>query len=110
MVRGGYILPISNKDPAIRSHGHRCWFTEVCGVIARHELLTQHERRLRFSPVELDDLVEPNIRDPGVALGVDLESVRHVEQARAETGLHFPLVGIDSQDRVLLDELSEGNN
>ena len=121
------ISPISHKDPPIRSHGHWCWFTEVGGVIPRHELLAQHwkyhfyisgprqknweltQRRLSFTPVELDDLMEAHIRDPGVSLRVNLEPVGHVEQAGPETGLHFPLVGINSEDRVLLDELSGQN-
>ena len=53
--------------------------------------------------------METNIRDPGVSLRVNLEPVWHVEQAGPEAGLHLPLVGINSQDGVLLDELSEQN-
>ena len=53
--------------------------------------------------------MEASISDPDVSLGVNLQSVRHVEQAGAETGLHFPLVSINSQDRVLLDQLPGQN-
>ena len=53
--------------------------------------------------------METDIRDPGVSLPVNLQPVRHVEQAGPEAGLHFPLVGVHSEDRVLLDELSGQN-
>ena len=102
----GVILPISHKDPAIRSHGHRCWFTEVCGVIARHELLTQHERRLRFSSVELDDLVETNISYPSISLLINLQTVWHVEKARAKTPLDSPFIRINNYYCVFFYNLS----
>ena len=67
------------------------------------------ERRLGFPLVKLDDLMEADIRHPGVSLRVNLQAVREVEQAGSETRLHFSLVGVHSQDRVLLDELSGQN-
>ena len=53
--------------------------------------------------------MEADIRHPGVSLRVNLQAVREVEQAGPETPLDFSLVGVNSQDRVLFDDLSGQN-
>ena len=53
--------------------------------------------------------MEADIRHPGVSLPVNLQAVRKEEQAGPKTPLDLSLVGVNSQDRVLLDELSGQN-
>ena len=76
-------------------------------VISGNKLSSKNEGWFLLSLAKLHDLVETYIRDPGVALLVNLQSMRHVKQTRSKTRFDFPFVCVNCQNCVFVDDLSD---